>query len=1494
MHIPSIRLPRELRIVQLLPMVLVALAATVHAADESAAERWLDRFRFLPPPVSQQGIVTGTIGRLPRFEVRPANAGEQLVRVSIPFAPAALPADMGVRVACGQRTCAADLRPLTWHPGLPRSVRRGMVTFRWPFEAGETCTFQLQLATARPEPQIAFSREAGVWKLEFQGSTLRLNPHEVQVALPNGPTWHACLIGPPLTSEKTETTAAGQVGKTADAQPPQPAQRAEIIEAGTHYLWVRLLVHDAHWPRIVEVKIDSLGTVAIEAHLQRLDPGDAAAPKFGWKLTGPALRPFQPHAFRDGANCTFTTAEGAYTVTLPAAPRTRRGRVALVERRDEQRSAGGAAERTTIEYLRSAPAEKVPMQESSWRQASLVFGPAGHTPRNSLLEPWLPSRISAQDYDAVYGTGLPAELTLWPVLSDLLRETHLTLRRSECVGDDAGNLTSFNQGQEHGLPFGMNRLNHCPALFEEAWRSGDRFLRDLAVRWCDNMFDLSLWWGDTDTVGGTRYNNVAAMGRPAHQDDRQFMWRSNSAVHFCTKGYDAFLMAYEETGDPRMAAALRGQVAYARQFVHADQGECRNIGDVADFLRLHAYTGLAEYRQEGLRLFRELREKLSTGDLFSQGGQPILPDGPFINDDPHGSAAPFAKPYILGYALAGLPQLYAQYPNEEKLLDVIRAVARFMASAQDPLGAWRYPHPASARMIIHQALEHAAQLVRAAAVLEARGEPIAALLDAIERALQARVQVYRRSDAILAGLNGWEKAAGAIPAGKTIYDLYAKPADRDRSRDYQEGALQIGSAPPEGLVYLPEVLRFYLAHRPAERLFISSAPLQEVLARVPDRRLRLIPQTKGSFLRIERPEDSHVGFILWAPEWVTLPELSYAKDQLGGMAIDWHTDPATGTVGYTLDRPEASFTASFTPHADYVECTYTSWPKPDAHAQGQTEMNQLGVGPCTQMKEGIFEGNEEDLMNRIWFRSGGRWKSIGSCAGSNPRNVLHLQGHASPEMTGSMAESGWKTIQSPRPDQSLIACTSSDGQWVAATAAEFSNSLCNNSAPSHRCLHSQGSMPLHPDGPTTLRVQVYLMPGGLEAVKERWETDRRRWVATQPAPPALEPRTDTYGLRLHVPTFRDARVARMDFPLAGQDGPDLPVIVPFTEANRQANRHDQARQKYLASLSTPPPRARFAPRVLAVEDRGTYEARKLALNISADCRIKAYLLVPKTAGPKPGSPAPGPCPGLIALHDHGAHFTIGKEKVVRPFGEPEAVLEDARQWVEECYGGRWIGDELARRGYVVLAIDVLFWGDRGRYEGVEYAEQQALASNMLQLGYSWAGYNVWDDIRSAQFLQGLPEVDPDRIGCVGLSMGANRAWHLAAATDIVRAGAAICWLGDTASLTSLGNNQTKGQSAYSMLHLDLRNWLDYADVAALACPKPMLFYNGRQDGLFPVPGVEAAYRTLRQAWTRQGAAERLVCKLWDVPHVFNLPMQQEAFAWLDRQLQKKRRAESGE
>ena len=219
-------------------------------------------------------------------------------------------------------------------------------------------------------------------------------------------------------------------------------------------------------------------------------------------------------------------------------------------------------------------------------------------------------------------------------------------------------------------------------------------------------------------------------------------------------------------------------------------------------------------------------------------------------------------------------------------------------------------------------------------------------------------------------------------------------------------------------------------------------------------------------------------------------------------------------------------------------------------------------------------------------------------------------------------------------------------------------------------------------------------------------------------------------------------------------------------------------------------------------------------------------------------------------------------------------------WVDKLYGSRFLADDLARRGYVCLAVDALNWSDRG---GAGAEGQQQLASNLMHFGMSLAGLIAHEDMRAAAFLAQRPEVDRRRIAAMGLSMGGFRTWQLTAMSPDISAGVAVGWMATAKGLMVPGNNQTKGQSAFTMTHPGLFNDLDYPDIASLACPKPMLFYNGRQDTLFPVASVNDAYKKMSGVWQSQGVGERLVTKLWDVPHVFNRDMQEQAFDWLDHE-----------
>ncbi len=191
---------------------------------------------------------------------------------------------------------------------------------------------------------------------------------------------------------------------------------------------------------------------------------------------------------------------------------------------------------------------------------------------------------------------------------------------------------------------------------------------------------------------------------------------------------------------------------------------------------------------------------------------------------------------------------------------------------------------------------------------------------------------------------------------------------------------------------------------------------------------------------------------------------------------------------------------------------------------------------------------------------------------------------------------------------------------------------------------------------------------------------------------------------------------RMDYPLSWLSGGHGDF----------AAWREKARAKVTECLLLAPPAAPFEPKTIAEQDRGSYVARKVVLNLTGDSRVLAFLLVPKSAGLHPA---------VLLLHDHGAKFDIGKEKVIEPWEEPTEKMESARKWVAQYYGGRFIGDALAQRGYVCLATDMLNWSDRG---GGGYENQEALAANLFQFGASWAGLIAHEDLRAAEFLATRP------------------------------------------------------------------------------------------------------------------------------------------------------------
>ncbi len=337
---------------------------------------------------------------------------------------------------------------------------------------------------------------------------------------------------------------------------------------------------------------------------------------------------------------------------------------------------------------------------------------------------------------------------------------------------------------------------------------------------------------------------------------------------------------------------------------------------------------------------------------------------------------------------------------------------------------------------------------------------------------------------------------------------------------------------------------------------------------------------------------------------------------------------------------------------------------------------------------------------------------------------------------------------------------------------------------------------------------------------------------------------------------------------------------------------ETARATLFDHLHYNPPPCDPAPEVVEKVDRGSYVRERVLINIDPDIRVAVYCLIPKNLQ--------GPAPAVVNLHDHGGFYFWGKEKVVHVEPEHPALAKFKRTY----YGGRSTADELAKRGYVVIAPDMLHWGERGLYLDADperirkrtmdvtaddvvqfnarsWAHEELLMRTALTCGVTWAGINIWGDLRVTDYLLTRPEVDAKRVGCIGLSLGSVRSIYLGALHRAVRASVAVCWMSEYQPLVKCHVRNTVG---FTKLVPGLYNDLDWPDLAGLHWPGALMTISGTQDGLFPFSAVERAIEKCRAIFTKMGCPEKYEGVIFEGPHEFNLAMQERAFNWLTGQL----------
>lgn len=259
----------------------------------------------------------------------------------------------------------------------------------------------------------------------------------------------------------------------------------------------------------------------------------------------------------------------------------------------------------------------------------------------------------------------------------------------------------------------------------------------------------------------------------------------------------------------------------------------------------------------------------------------------------------------------------------------------------------------------------------------------------------------------------------------------------------------------------------------------------------------------------------------------------------------------------------------------------------------------------------------------------------------------------------------------------------------------------------------------------------------------------------------------------------------------------------------------------------------------------TVTREKLYLKTSSGIWLPAYLMVPRQAA--------GRRPAVLAIPGHDA-----------------LVAKGARAIAGQDYPGNYMqtfGLRLAEAGYVVLALDVAGIGELASL-GYQRLFTGGLLRDDPMLGL------MLEQVHAATgYMLERPEVDPARVGTMGVSLGGELAMF---------AGAIDPRVSFVVSSGFFGSYREFPVHSYpNMFVPGILKEVDLYDVAALVAPRPLLVQLGAED---TVPGAsiskqKAYFETVQAAYRTAGVPEAAALDLHPGGHVMAVA---PALEWLER------------
>ncbi len=296
---------------------------------------------------------------------------------------------------------------------------------------------------------------------------------------------------------------------------------------------------------------------------------------------------------------------------------------------------------------------------------------------------------------------------------------------------------------------------------------------------------------------------------------------------------------------------------------------------------------------------------------------------------------------------------------------------------------------------------------------------------------------------------------------------------------------------------------------------------------------------------------------------------------------------------------------------------------------------------------------------------------------------------------------------------------------------------------------------------------------------------------------------------------------------------------------------ERGRLLEMLGLHPLPERTDLKPVITGRTEHDQFTVEKIQFQSRPGLYVTGNLYIPKNRS--------GPLPAILYVCGHG------QVKI-------DGVSYGAKAHYQ--HHGGWF----ARNGYVCLTIDTL---QLGEIEGIHHGTYRENMWWWVNRGYTPAGVEAWNCVRSLDYLQSREEVDGDRLGVSGRSGGGAYSWWIAAIDDRIKTAVPV------AGITDLRNHVIDGcveGHCDCMYMVNTYRW-DYAMVAALVAPRPLLISNTDRDGIFPIDGVYRTYQKVRKIYELYGAGDKLALHVTSGPHKDTQELRVHAFRWFNFHLQ---------